>query len=163
MAPHEVLTEVEVAPSKEQAAKAKADALTNAGPGAWIAWKTYAKDKRSSADVMASDLRHGKIKAIDRLDLNVLVRVRASGDALVVEISKQREAARTPAKKPPMKAPKKAAKKVPLKTPTKKAAKKVPSKTTAKKVPPKIAAKAVQRASVSRGGSVSGARAGRSR
>lgn len=160
--PQEVLTEVEVMPSKEQAAKAKADALINARPGAWITWKTYAKDKRSSADVMASDLRHGKVKAIDRLGMNVFVRVRPSDDALVVEISKQQETvAREPTSPPTAVAAKRAPHKAAAKKPAKKAAKKLvpPPKKAAKKMPSKIAAKAVKRAPVSRSGSASGARA----
>lgn len=160
LSPEQVLAVVAVTPSKEQVAKAKADALSTATPGAWITWKRYAKEKRSSADVMASDLRRGKIKAIDRLDMDVVVRVRPSGDALVVEISKPQKSAKTAAKKLPMKAPKKSAKKVPLKSPIKSPLK-TPIKKVAKKMPSKIAAKAAKRASVSRSGSASGTRASR--
>lgn len=171
----QVLAAVEIAPSKEQRANATAEALIHSTPGAWVTWKTYPMAKRSSADVMASNLRHGKVKAIDRLQMNVVVRVRPSGGVLVVEIAKQQQpvvkvltwppngipakratrkaaakkSAKNPTKKLPQKASKKAAKKVPM--PTK----------AARKMPTTIAAKAVKKTTVSRGGSASGARAGR--
>lgn len=78
------------APTARQRADARAQLLGAAGDGEWVVWKTYPLAKKQTARVAASDLRHGKVAALQRFGVGPVETKLVTAQGSVVEVRVRR-------------------------------------------------------------------------
>ncbi len=63
--------------------------VKRAAPSQWVTWRTYGPDKRAAAYATASQLRTGKVAALN--DVKVTSRVTGTGTGYAVEVARQQQ------------------------------------------------------------------------